>query len=308
MTLTIAVTGPFGYSGRHIAALALAAGHGVRGLTNSSARRDPFRGAVPVFPLAWGDPDALARALDGVDVLINTYWVRFDHPRFTHAEAVANSGRLFEAARRAGVRRVVHTSITKPDAASPLPYFSGKARVEELLAATGLPRSILRPAVLFGDDAGEDILVNNMAWALRRFPVVGYCGDGDYRLQPIHVDDYARLCLEHAAREGDETVAAIGPETFTYRGLLRALGEAIGRPRPLARLPVEAVYRFAQAVGAWHGDVFLTREELAGLMEDRLAVDGAPPAGTTRLTEWARRHAADLGLSYSSELARRSAK
>lgn len=306
MALTLAVTGPLGYSGRHIAALALARGHRVVGLTNSADRPDPWGGRVPLRPLAWGEPDAFARSLEGVDALINTYWVRFDHPRFTHAQAVENSGKLFAAAARAGVKRVVHTSITKPDARSPLPYFSGKARVEELLARCGVPHSILRPAVLFGEEPGEDILINNMAWTLRRFPVVGYFGDGKYRLQPIHVDDFARLCLDAAQRAGNELVQAIGPETFTYVELFRVLGEIIGRPRPALRMPIPVVYAVARLVGRLHDDVFLTREEIEGLMQDRLAVDGAPPAGTTRLTDWARRHRNELGRAYASELARRA--
>lgn len=301
--MNIAITGPLGYSGRHIAALALAQGHAVRGLTNSLCKPNPS--GLPLHPLAWDDPDALARSLEGVDALINTYWVRFDHSRFTHAQAVENSGRLFDAAKRAGVGRIVHTSITKPDLASGLPYFHGKAQVEESLKACDVPHSILRPAVLFGETPGEDILINNIAWTLRRFPVVGYFGNGNYRLQPIHVADYARLTLEASERTGRETIQAIGPETFTYRDLIETLGRIIGRRRPVMRVPIFAGYAVAKLIGWKHDDVFLTREEITGLMEDRLAVDGFPPAGTTRLTEWAARHADALGRGYASELARR---
>lgn len=302
---TIAVTGPLGYSGRAITRRLLDAGHTVRGLTNSGHRANPFGPALTLAPLGRWDETDLARSLAGCDALINTYWVRFDHRDFNHAEAVENSRRLFAAARRAGVRRIVHVSITNPDAASPLPYFHGKAEVEAALERTGVDHTILRPAVLFGDAPGEDILVNNMAWALRRLPVIGVFGDGSYRLQPIHIDDFARLAERALDPATPRLVQAIGPETFSFRGLFETLGHAIGRPRPILDVSPALGYAVAKLVGAWHHDVFLTREEIRGLMEDRLCVDGAPPAGTTKLSEWAARHRDTLGRRYASELARR---
>src|SRR5208283_1221478 len=185
-----AVTGAFGYSGRYIAARLLDEGREVITLTNSLARANPFGGRVRAFPLAFDEPEQLAKSLAGVDVLFNTYWVRFNHRLFTHTQAVQNTLVLFEAARRAGVRRVVHVSITNPSEDSPLEYFAGKARLERALREGGLSHAILRPTVLFGR---EDILINNIAWALRRFPFFAVFGDGSYRLQPIHVDDLADL-------------------------------------------------------------------------------------------------------------------
>ena len=296
-----AVTGAFGYSGRYIARRLLAARREVITLTNSRPDRDPFDGQVRAHPLAFDRPDELVRVLTGVRVLYNTYWVRFDHPRFTHDQAVENSLRLFQAARAAGVARIVHVSITNPSATSPLPYFRGKARLESALQASGLSYAILRPTVLFG---AEDILINNIAWMLRRFPVFGVFGDGEYRLQPIHVDDLAALAVEQGERRENATVEAIGPETFTFRGLVRALGEAIGCPRPLVRVPPALAYGIGLALGRLLGDMVITRDEIQGLMEGRLWVD-APPAGRTALTAWAREHASTLGRRYASELARR---
>ncbi len=172
---THAVTGAFGYSGRYIATRLLAEGREVITLTNSTSSRNPFGDRVRPFPLTFDEPNKLAQSLAGVDVLYNTYWVRFNHKWFSHAQAVRNTLVLFEAAKRAGVRRVVHVSITNPSEDSPLEYFAGKARLERALQQTGLEYSILRPTVLFGR---EDILINNIAWALRRFPVFAVFGDG----------------------------------------------------------------------------------------------------------------------------------
>src|SRR5262249_479008 len=147
-------------------------------------------------------------------VLINTYWVRFDHTRFTHAEAVANTKILFQSAKTAGVRRIVHVSITNPDINSDLPYFRGKAELEVALEQLGVSHCILRPTVLFGK---EDVLINNIAWSLRHFPIFGVFGAGNYKLQPIYVDDLASAVVEQIAKNTNEVINAIGPETFIYR-------------------------------------------------------------------------------------------
>ncbi len=296
-----AVTGAFGYSGKYIAQRLLAKGHEVITLTNSLHRANPFGGKVRAYPLSFDDPDKLAAALAGVQVLYNTYWVRFNHKLFTHADAVRNTLVLFEAAQKAGVERIVHVSITNPSEDSPLEYFSGKAKLEKALQESGISWSILRPTVLFGK---EDILVNNIAWALRRLPVFGVFGDGRYRLQPIYVDDLAKLAVEQGEKRDQGIIDAIGPETFTYRSLVETIGEIIGRKRPVISVPPALGYWVATLIGKLVGDVFVTREEIDGLMADLLYVQ-SPPAGTTKLTDWARQHAATLGKHYASELARR---
>jgi uncharacterized protein YbjT (DUF2867 family) len=295
------VTGAFGYSGQYVARRLLAAGERVRTLTNSPERRNPFGTAVEAHPYHFDRPDQLRRSLEGAKALINTYWVRFDHGEFTHAQAVRNTRHLFEAAKAAGVERVVHISITNPSPESPLPYFRGKAELESALRDSGLSYAMLRPAVLFGR---EDILINNIAWMLRRFPVFGVFGDGRYRLQPIFVDDLARLAVE-AARSSENAVRdATGPETFTYRELVSVIGRAIGHPRPVVSVPPRLGVALGRAIGAVVRDVVITPEEVAGLMQNLLATD-SPPAGSTALTGWARQNGKYLGLRYSGELARR---
>lgn len=301
MPRTVVVTGAFGYSGKYIAQRLLAAGDTVRTLTNSPDRANPFDGAVEVHGYHFDDPAALEQALAGADALINTYWVRFNHRDFNHSEAVTNTQKLFTAAQRAGVRRVVHVSITNPSLSSPLPYFEGKARLEAALMETGLSFAILRPTVLFGT---EDILINNIAWMLRRFPVFGLFGDGRYRLQPIYVDDLAELAVTCSAGSDNQTIDAIGPETFSYRELVTMVGDAVGRRRPMVSLPPWLGYRLSVVMGWLLGDVVVTREEIQGLMADLLVTD-SPPAGHTALSDWCREHADTLGRRYSSELARR---
>ncbi|HEY3397085.1 MAG TPA: NAD-dependent epimerase/dehydratase family protein [Armatimonadota bacterium] len=184
------VTGAFGFTGRHLTELLLARGLRVRTLTEHGDRPNPWGERVEVRPFAWDDPAALVESLRGVEVLYNTYWIRFPHGKLTFPQAVENSLLLWEAAREAGVRRVVHVSIANPSLDSPLPYYSGKARVEQGLIESGLEYAIVRPTVIFGD---HGILLNNIAWMLRHLPLFATPGDGEYRMQPIYVGDLVEM-------------------------------------------------------------------------------------------------------------------
>jgi nucleoside-diphosphate-sugar epimerase len=209
------VTGAFSYTGRHIAERLLAAGRSVRTLTNQPDPPNPFRESVETFPYAFDDLDELRRSLNGASTLYNTYWVRFERGAVAFQRAVENSSRLFEAARRAGVERIIHVSVTNPSLDSPLPYFRGKALVEEALVAAGVSHAVVRPTVVFGPG---DILINNIAWLLRRFPVFAIPGSGRYRVRPVHVDDVARTCVEAAESDDDLIVDAVGARGHGLRG------------------------------------------------------------------------------------------
>jgi NADH dehydrogenase len=295
------VTGAFGYSGRYITERLLRAGKQVRTLTNSPHRKHAFGDSVEVHPFNFDQPLALAKSLAGARVLYNTYWVRFNYGDFSFAQAVENTKTLFSAARRAGVSRVVHVSITNPSEDSPLEYFRGKAVLERALRESGLSYAILRPALLFG---GEDVFINNIAWVLRRLPVFGVFGSGDYRLQPIHVHDFADLAVAQGAERTDQTIDAIGPETYTFRKLVQELAAAMGVRRPIVSVPPQLGYATAWVLGKLVRDVVITRDEIAGLMQDLLYTN-SEPVGTTRLSTWAREHADTLGRRYATELGRR---
>jgi uncharacterized protein YbjT (DUF2867 family) len=300
--MRIAVTGAYGYSGKYMAKRLLASGHEVITLTNSPHRSNPFGESIRAFLYNFSEPHELEKSLRGVDVLINTYWVRFDNPpHFTFARALANAKVLFDAAKRAEVGRVVHISITNPDRESDLPYFSGKAEMEDYLKRSGMSYAILRPAVLFGK---EDILINNIAWGLRYLPVFGIYGDGRYRLQPIHVDDLAAAAVDRMAGETNETIDAIGPETFYYRDMVQMIAREIGSRVPILSMPPMLAYQGVRVLGWMVGDVINTRDEVRGLMQERLYVESLP-LGTTRLSDWVRASRQDIGRRYTSELLRR---
>src|SRR5882762_9912489 len=186
------ITGAFGYTGGYIARALIANGARVRTLTNHARVDDPLARQLEIAQFNFDNSDALARSLDGVATVFNTYWIRFPHHGLDFDRAVSNLRTLIDAARRAGVRRFVHVSITNANAASPLPYFRGKGLIEDYLVQSGLSHAIIRPAVIFGP---EEILLNNIAWMLRRIPLFVIPGDGAYRVQPVFVEDLAKLAL-----------------------------------------------------------------------------------------------------------------
>jgi NADH dehydrogenase len=294
-----AVTGAFSYSGAAIARELQAVGHRVRTLTGHPGRA-PDGTQIDVHPLDFTDPDALRRSLQGAHTLYNTYWVRFPHGGVTHETAVANSRVLFQAAADAGIRRIVHVSITHADPGSPYPYFRGKGEVERHLKAVGVPHAIVRPAILFG--AGG-VLVNNIAWLLRRLPVFAIGGRGDYRIRPVHVDDLARLCTELGARGDSVTVDAVGPESLTFREMVTAIRDATGSRAVIVPAPGWLIPPLSAILGAMLRDVLLTHEEYQA-MAAGLADSGGPATGRVSLTDWIAEHGDSLGRGYASELDR----
>ena len=296
-TGTDVVTGAFSYSGRAIADELLAAGRSVRTLTGHPERTGGD-GRIEVRPLDFGDAAGLAASLAGATTLYNTYWVRFAHGGVDHAAATANSRLLFEAARRAGVRKIVHVSILHPSTDSPYPYFRGKALVEEALAGSGVRYAVLRPSVLF-DERG--VLLNNIAWLLRRLPLFAVGGDGSYRVRPTHVDDLARLALDAATWTEDRVVDAVGPERPTFLELVEVIRAAVGSRTRIVHVPATVLLGSSKVLGVVLRDVLLTPDEYRSMAEG-LADSDAPATGETRVSEWVREHAGVLGVRYANEL------
>ena len=294
------VTGAFGYTGRYITKQLLSKGTPVKTITGRTDRPNPFGERVGVEPFNFDKPDALTRSLEGADVLYNTYWIRFAKRGFDHDKAVNNTGVLIKAAEDAGVRRLVHIGVTNASVDSPIPYFRGKAQVEELVRSSSLSHAIVKPAFIFADG---DILLNNIAWFLRRFPVFGMMGAGDYRVQPIYAEDLAEMVVNIAEQNDNLEIDAIGPDTFTFEEIVRLTAEKLGRKARFVHLPPGLALFFSKLVGYLIGDVVLTRDEIEILMTN-LLVTNSPPTGHTRLSDWLDTHAHTLGVSYASELDR----
>ena len=294
------VTGAFSYTGGYIARHLLERSTRVTTLTRHPDLQIAFGGRVKSAPLDFTDKPALIRSMQGADVFYNTYWIRFECGESTFDRAVDNSETLFQAAIDAGVSKIVHISVSNPSPDSPLPYFSGKWRVEEALKSYGIPYAIIRPTLVFGKD---DLLLNNIAWALRRFPFFPIYGKGEYPVQPIYAEDLAAQIVAAAFPSESFTADAAGPDTMSFKELLLLMAEKMGVRNRLVPTPPTVGLALASIIGLLTRDVVLTRDEIDGLMAGFLT-SASPPIGKTRFSDWLSENADGLGRKYQSELQR----
>ncbi len=295
------VTGAFSYVGSAVARELRSRGWRVHTLTNR--RAPPGAEAVTSAPLRF-EADHLARETAGADAFVNTYWVRLPHGGQDFSSAVANSEALVRAAAKAGVGRFVHVSVSNASLDSTLGYYAGKARVDAIVRASGLPHAIVRPTLVVGEN---DVLTNNVAWCLRRFPVFLLPGGGDYRLQPVTLADTGRIVADAVEATGDLDHAididAAGPDTWTFGEYVRLVARACRVKRAIVGAPAGLALAALRAVGPFVRDVVLTREELAGL-EQELLVSHAPPLGRESVEAWCLAHGPSLGRRYANDMRR----
>ena len=294
------VTGAFGYMGGYVARKLVSQGVRVRTLTRRLPGRNPLGGQVETAPLDFSNPDGLRRSMDGAGVLYNTYWIRYARGPMTFEQAVENTAALFQAAVGAGVGRIVHFSVTNALHYSEFPYFRGKAQVEDMLKGLGIPYAIIRPTLVYGDG---DVLLNNVAWALRRFPVFPVCGRGCYPVQPVYAGDVAAQAVEAGSQDYDSIADAAGPDTLSFEELLLLVASAMGVRSRLVHVPPSVGHALTRLVGLLMRDVALTRDEVDGLMAG-LLTSKSKPTGTTKLSDWLAENRDGPGRRYVSELQR----
>jgi uncharacterized protein YbjT (DUF2867 family) len=294
------VTGAYGYMGKYITRRLLARGKQVKTLTNHPNRANEFGDKVQAMPFNFDRYYDLVASLKGETTLYNTYWVRFNYGSTRFEQGIENTKTLFRAAKEAGIKRFVHTSILKPDSHSPLPYYKGKGQLEEALKQSGLSYAILQPTVVFGI---EDVLINNIAWLVRHFPLFGVPGNGEYQLQPIYVEDIADIAVGAGQSVTNQTIETIGPEIYTFNALVKLIADKLHRRVRLFHAPPKLALIMSQVVSLFVRDVILTQEEVDGLMAN-LLVSASPPTGRTRLSEWLEKNADVVGKHYASEVSR----
>jgi NADH dehydrogenase len=296
----VAVTGAFSYTGRYIARHLLDQDYPVITLTNHTHRANLFEGQIRAYPYHFDQPQALAASLEGVSTLYNTYWVRFDRGLISFNQAIANTRLLIQAAKTAGVKRLVHISVSNPPPVSPFPYFQGKYTLEQAVQESDLSYAIIRPTLIY---APEDILVNNIAYLLRRLPIFAIPGDGLYRLQPVYAGDVAEIAVQAGQSTENLIWDAAGPEIFTFEAFLRLIAAALDRRVGFVHLPSWLAFQASRILGVALQDVLITRHEIEGLMAE-LLVSHDLPRGHTLFGDWLEKNAMGLGQRYASELQR----
>ena len=294
------VTGSFGYIGKYITRDLITRNRQVKTITTHPDKPNPFGDQVAAYPYNFEDPDKLLTTMEGCEVLYNTYWVRFDYRDWSFEKALENTRILFNTAKKAGIKKIVHISVTNPSETDDLPYYRGKAMQEKALMDLGISYNIIRPTLVFGI---EDILVNNIAWTIRTFPLVPVFGSGKYRIQPIFVEDLAKIAVDSSEKSASATLDAIGPELYTYKDFLQFLAKALDRKILFLHMPADLGIVLGKLIGLFVRDVVLTRDELQGLMLNKLT-SSQSPNGSIKFSEWLPDHIDLIGSGYTSELER----
>ncbi|MBI5043651.1 MAG: NAD(P)H-binding protein [Nitrospirae bacterium] len=294
------VTGAFSFTGKYITERLLAMGKNVMTLTGHPKRPNPFGSRVSVFPFNFEKPKELIKNLEGAAILYNTYWVRFPHGSLTFEKAVEHTEILIKAAKEAGIKRIVHISITNADMDSPLPYFKGKGIIEKAIIDSKLSYAIIRPTVTFGI---EDILINNIAWLLRKSPVFAIPGTGEYKLQPVFVEDLADIAIDASNKKENMIIDAAGPEIYTFEELVKLIIKKIHSKAVIIYLPPKAALSAAKVIGYMVKDILLTKDEIDGLMSN-LLISKEKARGRAGISDWLEKNADIVGTMHASELER----
>jgi uncharacterized protein YbjT (DUF2867 family) len=295
------VTGGLSYIGKYITRRLVAEGKKVVILTGHQNRPNPFGNQITIAPWNFDNQTVLVKSIQGATTLYNTYWVRFDYGAVSFAKAVENTKRLIKAAEAAGIRKIVHLSVSNPSEDSPFPYFRGKAVLEKAVSQSRLSYAIIRPTLVFGGE--EEILVNNIAWLLRRFPVFVMPKPGNYRLQPIFVEEVAVLATDAAQNIHNKIIDAAGPDILTFEEMVRLIARKIRSRSLIFTLGTGVSLFLMKILNTMVNDRVLTRDELGALMANQL-VSKNPPTGKTRMSDWLDKNADTMGRHYSSEFDR----
>ena len=171
---------------------------------------------------------------------------------------------------------------------------------EKAIIDSGLSYAIIRPTVTFGI---EDILINNITWLLRKFPVFAIPGTGEYKLQPIFVEDLADIAIDAANKNENLIIDAAGPEIYTFEELVKLIAKKIKSKARIVYLPPKAAFSASKLIGYIVKDILLTEDEIDGLMSN-LLISKEKPRGETSISNWLEKNADAVGTMHASELER----
>ncbi len=284
------VTGGTGYVGTAISQELVARGHTIYQLVRRSGTGLSHRLAVEVSGDLL-DPATYESSLRECDAVVHLVGIIRERPSkgVTFSRIHVDGTRcLVEAASKAGIRRFIHISALGARAGAVSAYHRSKWEAEELVRASGLPHVIFRPSVIFGP--GDEFV--NMLAGLVRLPVTPVIGDGRYRMQPVSLRNVAQYFAEAADAERAPANTAYeigGPHKIAYNEMLREVGRAIGRPKPLLlhqplwlmKPMIRALDRFP-----WFP---ITQSQLTMLLEENIVhgVHDAPAAFGVELVPFA---------------------
>lgn len=280
----ICVLGGTGFVGRHLVARLANRGYQVKVLTRHPQRH---RG-IEVLPntklieAGVHDSTVLLENFSGCDAVVNLVGVLHEYSgqsfRAVHAEL---PGKVVEACRAAGVKRLLHMSALHADAAKgPSQYLFTKGEGEQVvMRAEGLAVTCFKPSIIFGPD---DNFYNQFANMLKAFPVLPLaCPNA--RFAPIYVGDVAQafeVALENAATIG-QSYELCGPRVYTFREIVEDIARMLGLKRVVVGLPDSMARLQAKLLGWLPVKIFTTDNYLSLQVDSICDRNGLDTLGIT---------------------------
>jgi uncharacterized protein YbjT (DUF2867 family) len=224
-------------------------------------------------------PQSVATAIEGSQAVINAAGIAFEHGRQRYKTVHAAGARtIAEAARAAGVERLVHVSGIGADSRSwKNRYVQSKVEAEEAIVAAFESATILRPSVVFGPD---DVLFNRLAKIAALAPFMPVVGSGRAKVQPVFVADVAAAAVAVLARP--DTAKSVfelgGPRVYTYRELAALTLREIDRDKPIIGVPaglMKMAAFFAEFPALLGRTPQITRDQVDLLLHDNVVRPGA---------------------------------
>ena len=256
--MRVAITGGSGFVGRHLAERL------------DDAVVISRRSGVDIT-----DVDALAAAFEGCDAVAHCAGINREIGDQTFRRVhVEGTRAVVEAARRAGVRRIVMVSFlrARPDCGSG--YHESKWEAEEIVRDSGIPHTILKSGMIYGPG---DHMVDHVTRAVRTLPLFWTVGYRERTARPVPIDDAVDVLV--AALEGrvpDPTVAVMGVDEVTLGEAIRRIARVAGRRPAFLPVPVWTVRVLAQ-VTEWAMVVPLVAKAQARMLAEGVS-EAAPPA------------------------------
>jgi uncharacterized protein YbjT (DUF2867 family) len=278
----ILITGASGYVGNNLVRRLVEVGQPVRALVRDRAKAGARLSDLhDRIEIAVGDvtrPETLAPALDGVTAVVHLVAVAIEHGAQTYERVnVQGTANVVDAMKVAGVRRLIHMGQNGSNSALPYPFMASKGVAQDVVMASGLDWTVLRPSVIWGP---QDEFANVQARLIKLSPLIfPIVGDGRARFQPVWVGDVveaAVFCLDDDQTTG-QVYALGGPEVLTYAEIVARVLKALKARRLTFNVPVPLLRPVVKLMEVALPNPPVTTSLLSVLKVDNTTPDNALP-------------------------------
>lgn len=250
--LPVLLVGGTGYVGEYMRETMRSAGLAVRLLLRSDREQSALEARG--YQTAIGDVldvPSLVRAMDGVDTVVNLVAIIKEKGDVTFEKLnYQGTVNVVDAARQAGVRRIVQMSANGAGNLPEHPYLFTKWRAENYIKDSGLDWTIFRPSIIFGPSESQQVhFISQLADVVRTAPVIPVVGDGGSKFQPIHLEDVSNAFV-HAVQDpaaSSQTYEVAGPDVLTYEQILDEVADALDKHKRKLHMPV-GLMKFGMSV------------------------------------------------------------